>query len=130
VQSLKIDSKTTEITPELFEAASGKDIKQSKLRVVLVGPPKPPSPVPEGVEEEASPMRVSHHIRPLCSAVMLGARQESRYVCNSSCRLDSPAVQSRVKELCINWSVWTVSKVFLAVRMAYAPSRNQPFKRL
>jgi hypothetical protein len=57
VQSLKIDSKTTEITPELFEAASGKDIKQSKLRVVLVGPPKPPSPVPEGVEEEASPMR-------------------------------------------------------------------------
>ena len=34
-----------------------KDIRQTKLRVVLVGPPKPPSPVPEGVEdsEAASP---------------------------------------------------------------------------
>jgi len=59
VQSLKIDSKTSDITPELFEAVSGKDIKQSKLRVVLVGPPKPPSPVPEGVEEDSSPVRVS-----------------------------------------------------------------------
>jgi hypothetical protein len=59
VQSLKIDSKTSEITPELFEAVSGKDIKQSKLRVILVGPPKPPSPVPEGVEEDPSPVRVS-----------------------------------------------------------------------
>ena len=58
VQSLVIKKDTTEITPDLFEAASGKDIKQSKLRVVLVGPPKPPSPVPEGVEEEASPIRV------------------------------------------------------------------------
>ena len=59
VQSLKIGPDTTDITPDLFEAGAGKVIKQSKLRVVLVGPPKPPSPVPEGIEEEASPVRVS-----------------------------------------------------------------------
>ena len=29
--------------------------RQTKLRVVLLGPPKPPSPVPEGVEEPISP---------------------------------------------------------------------------
>lgn len=58
VQSLKIGADQTDITPDMFEAGSGKVIKQSKLRVVLVGPPKPPSPVPEGIEEEASPIRV------------------------------------------------------------------------
>jgi len=44
---------------DLFDGAKAKDVRQHKLRVVLVGPPKPPSPVPEGVEggEEASPAR-------------------------------------------------------------------------
>lgn len=59
MQSLKIGPDVIDILPELFESGPGKVIKQSKLRVVLVGPPKPPSPVPEGIEEEASPMRVS-----------------------------------------------------------------------
>lgn len=66
VQSLKISPETTEITPDLFEAGAGKVIKQSKLRVVLVGPPKPPSPVPEGIEEEASPIRVREFSSSLC----------------------------------------------------------------
>lgn len=55
VQTVKVSPKVSEITPDLFDGASGSNIKQSKLRVVLVGPPKPPSPVPEGVEEETAP---------------------------------------------------------------------------
>ena len=61
VQSLKIGREVTDVVPELFEPSTGKDIKQSKLRVVLVGPPKPPSPVPEGVEEDPSPVKVRGH---------------------------------------------------------------------
>ncbi|BDA48159.1 Vesicle-associated protein 1-2 [Coccomyxa sp. Obi] len=55
VQTVKVSTKVTEITPDLFDGANASNIKQSKLRVVLVGPPKPPSPVPEGVEEETAP---------------------------------------------------------------------------
>ncbi|KAK9822002.1 hypothetical protein WJX81_007855 [Elliptochloris bilobata] len=52
VQSVKVGPEVMEATPDLFDPAKGQDIKQVKLRVVLVGI-KPPSPVPEGVEEEA-----------------------------------------------------------------------------
>ncbi len=55
VQTVKVGDKVTDITPELFEGPGGTGMKQTKLRVVLVGPPKPPSPVPEGIEEEATP---------------------------------------------------------------------------
>ena len=59
VQSVKVGQEVTEATPDLFDPAKGQDIKQVKLRVVLVGI-KPPSPVPEGVEEEAlSPGRAA-----------------------------------------------------------------------
>lgn len=58
METVKVSKDVTDITPELFEPASGREIKQSKLRVVFVGPPKPPSPVPEGIEEEASPVKV------------------------------------------------------------------------
>ena len=54
VQTVKVDSKVSDISPELFDATGSQPIKQSKLRVVLVGPPKPPSPVPEGVEEDTT----------------------------------------------------------------------------
>ena len=41
---------------DLFEPGKARDLRQHKLRVVLTGPPKPPSPVPEGVEgDEPSP---------------------------------------------------------------------------
>jgi hypothetical protein len=52
VQTVQVGAKVSEITPDLFDSNSN-NIKQTKLRVVLVGPPKPPSPVPEGVEEES-----------------------------------------------------------------------------
>lgn len=45
--------------------------RQTKLRVVLVGPPKPPSPVPEGVEEPASPATLGY--RDTTSAATAGA---------------------------------------------------------
>lgn len=48
VQTVKVGEKVTDISPELFESPGGTALKQTKLRVVLVGPPKPPSPVPEG----------------------------------------------------------------------------------
>lgn len=46
-----------EVGSSTFDPAVNKDIKQIKLRVLLVGPPKPPSPVPEGVEDEGTPTR-------------------------------------------------------------------------
>jgi hypothetical protein len=60
--------------------------RQTKLRVVLVGPPKPPSPVPEGVEEPASPATVAHRDVPRAPAGtaaaslrdQLGAAQEDK----------------------------------------------------
>ena len=54
VQTVKVDAGVSEVAPDLFDATGSSAIKQSKLRVVLVGPPKPPSPVPEGVEEESA----------------------------------------------------------------------------
>ena len=50
-----MDGGDKDVTPDLFDPAKGKDIRQFKLRVQLLGPPKPPSPVPEGVEEPLSP---------------------------------------------------------------------------
>lgn len=44
-----------DVTPDMFDADVNKELRQARLRVTLVGPPKPPSPVPEGTEEEASP---------------------------------------------------------------------------
>ena len=52
VQTVKVPEGATDITSELFDGPSSA-VKQTKLRVVLVGPPKPPSPVPEGIEEES-----------------------------------------------------------------------------
>lgn len=46
-----------EVTPEMFDTDVNKELRQARLRVTLVGPPKPPSPVPEGTEEEASPVK-------------------------------------------------------------------------
>lgn len=57
VQSAKVGPDAKDITADAFDATKGKDVRQIKLRVTLVGPPKPPSPVPEGVEEEASPIK-------------------------------------------------------------------------
>ncbi|XP_047156951.1 vesicle-associated protein 1-2-like [Vigna umbellata] len=44
-----------DITPEMFNKESGHVVEESKLRVVYVSPPQPPSPVPEGSEEGSSP---------------------------------------------------------------------------
>ncbi|XVE76927.1 hypothetical protein DITRI_Ditri13aG0019800 [Diplodiscus trichospermus] len=44
-----------DITPEMFNKESGHHVEESKLRVVYVAPPRPPSPVREGSEEGSSP---------------------------------------------------------------------------
>jgi hypothetical protein len=60
VQSVIVDNAATDVTAEMFDPARGKEVKQVKLRVILVGPPKPPSPVPEGVEDDSmSPGRLA-----------------------------------------------------------------------
>lgn len=46
---------TKDITPEMFNKESGNQVEESKLRVVYVPPPRPPSPVHEGSEEGSSP---------------------------------------------------------------------------
>lgn len=52
VQCIKVDGSVKEASSELFEASRAREIRQTKLRVVLVPPAKPPSPVPEGNESE------------------------------------------------------------------------------
>lgn len=44
-----------DITPEMFNKESGNHVEESKLKVVYVSPPQPPSPVQEGSEEGSSP---------------------------------------------------------------------------
>ncbi|TKY63670.1 Vesicle-associated protein 1-2 [Spatholobus suberectus] len=46
---------TKDITPEMFNKESGHDVEECKLRVVYVAPPRPPSPVREGSDEDSSP---------------------------------------------------------------------------
>ena len=53
--SLPEQNEVKEITSDMFDASQGRDVRQTKLRVVLVPPPRPPSPVPEGNEDLASP---------------------------------------------------------------------------
>lgn len=55
VQCVKVlsDTEGTDAAlPDLFDPAKGgADVKQTKLRVIMLGPTKPPSPVPEGIED-------------------------------------------------------------------------------
>ncbi len=51
VQSTRVASSVAEIVPELFDSTKNSRVSQVKLRVVLTGPPQPPSPVPEGPED-------------------------------------------------------------------------------
>ncbi|KAF5744296.1 Plant VAP [Tripterygium wilfordii] len=44
-----------DITPEMFNKETGNQVEESKLRVLYVAPPRPPSPVREGSEEDSSP---------------------------------------------------------------------------
>ncbi|KAK6920309.1 Major sperm protein (MSP) domain [Dillenia turbinata] len=44
-----------DITPEMFNKESGDHVEECKLRVAYVSPPRPPSPVQEGSEEDTSP---------------------------------------------------------------------------
>jgi len=57
VQYCVVGPEVREVVADTFDGTHSKDVRQTKLRVVLVGPPKPPSPVPEGVEEETSPVK-------------------------------------------------------------------------
>ncbi|KAL1190610.1 Vesicle-associated protein 1-2 [Cardamine amara subsp. amara] len=44
-----------DVTPEMFSKQTGLRVEETKLRVVYVAPPRPPSPVREGSEEGSSP---------------------------------------------------------------------------
>ncbi|MCO5607148.1 hypothetical protein L7F22_061341 [Adiantum nelumboides] len=44
-----------EVSADAFNKAPGKEVFETKLRVVYVSPPQPPSPVPESSEEGVSP---------------------------------------------------------------------------
>ena len=62
VQCVKVGGTVKDVTSELFDPAKGSAIRQTKLRVILVPPALPPSPVPEGNESEpASPGSVRAH---------------------------------------------------------------------
>lgn len=51
VQSV-ISPDGAEVTSEMFDKSKNKDVRESKLRVHLEGPPAPPSPIPENSSEE------------------------------------------------------------------------------
>jgi hypothetical protein len=55
VQCVKVAAGVSEVTTDLFDPTKSRDIKQSKLRVILIPPAKPPSPVPEGNESLSEP---------------------------------------------------------------------------
>lgn len=57
VQSVVLpdDADHKEVSPDAFNKAPGKEVFETKLRVVYVSPPQPPSPVPESSEEGISP---------------------------------------------------------------------------
>ncbi|KAK4262611.1 hypothetical protein QN277_028151 [Acacia crassicarpa] len=57
LQSVKTNDVTNpkDINTEMFNKEAGHVVEESKLRVVYVSPPQPPSPVPEGSEEGSSP---------------------------------------------------------------------------
>ncbi|KAH7422493.1 hypothetical protein KP509_12G011000 [Ceratopteris richardii] len=54
VQSVVVpdDFKEQDISQELFNKDAGKDVSETKLRVVYIAPPQPPSPVREEPAEE------------------------------------------------------------------------------
>ncbi|CAL1401501.1 unnamed protein product [Linum trigynum] len=57
LQSVKAPdgSAVKDITAEMFNKEAGHQVEETKLKVVYVAPPQPPSPVPEGSEEGSSP---------------------------------------------------------------------------
>ena len=57
VQGCLVPKDAKDVSGDVFERAT--DVKQTKLRVVLTTPPKPPSPVPEGDEGDNSGGAVS-----------------------------------------------------------------------
>lgn len=48
------DSSVDKVTSELFSSSKGNAVQQTKLRVVMIPPTSPPSPVPEGHEMSES----------------------------------------------------------------------------
>eukprot|EP00246_Nothoceros_aenigmaticus_P012079 TRINITY_DN357_c0_g1_i1.p1 TRINITY_DN357_c0_g1~~TRINITY_DN357_c0_g1_i1.p1 ORF type:complete len:257 (-),score=47.52 TRINITY_DN357_c0_g1_i1:403-1173(-) len=48
-----------DVNQELFNKDGGHEVRESKLRVVYVAPPQPPSPVAESAEEGLSPKAVA-----------------------------------------------------------------------
>ncbi|KAI7842517.1 hypothetical protein COHA_003871 [Chlorella ohadii] len=79
VQCVKLGaSDAKEVTPDMFDATKQRDIRQTKLRVVLVGPPKPPSPVPEGVEEPVSPATMGYKDAPSSTGGGLASAAEDK----------------------------------------------------
>lgn len=57
LQSVVVNQGVTvkDITQEMFAKESGNVVDEVKLRVLYVSPPQPPSPVPEGSDEDSSP---------------------------------------------------------------------------
>lgn len=49
------DADHKEVSQDAFNKAPGKEVFETKLRVLYVSPPQPPSPVPESSEEGISP---------------------------------------------------------------------------
>lgn len=49
------DADHKEVSQDAFNKAPGKEVFETKLRVLYVSPPQPPSPVPESSEEGVSP---------------------------------------------------------------------------
>ena len=68
VQTAVVDAGVNEVTADMFDAAKNSgQVQQTKLRVTMVPPGQPPSPVPEGTEEVGTPQAKTLHTESLVS---------------------------------------------------------------
>lgn len=113
VQGCLVPKDAKDVSGDVFERAT--DVKQTKLRVVLTTPPKPPSPVPEGDEGDNSGGAVS----------IPAAREETAEQGKRSCQLHTQDILDSISsfwKLCLDtapspWDLpWTWQPILLVAK--------------
>lgn len=96
IQSVVVQEGIThkDIVPEMFGRAPGRVVEEFKLRVIYI-PANPPSPVPEGDEEEIADMEVDHEVFRQ-SMIDAASRQEYASGPQASHDKDASTVKSEV----------------------------------
>lgn len=67
-----------EVSSEMFDKSKNKEVRESKLRVHLEGPPAPPSPIPENATEEDTLMAKEKGVKERTQAVSFASANNPR----------------------------------------------------